>query len=100
MMARHRYRGNYWRHRSFRASYLPYLSFDATIPNLNRTISPITLPDGSDIFIRRSLATSSASLSLNQTIGYTGGELFVRSGLQRIDLIRDDDTEISYLQPL
>ncbi len=97
MMARHRYRGNYWRHRSFRASYLPYLSFDATIPNLNRTISPITLPDGSDIFIRRSLATSSASLSLNQTIGYTGGELFVRSGLQRIDLIRDDDTEISYL---
>ncbi len=97
MMARHRYRGSYWRHRTFRASYLPYLRFDATIPNLNRSIAPITLPDGSDIFIRRSLATSSGSLSLNQTIGFTGGELFVRSGLERIDLIRDDETTVSYL---
>ncbi len=97
MMARHRYRGSYWRHRTYRASYLPHLRLDATIPNLNRTISPITLPDGSDMFIRRSLATSSASLSVNQTIGLTGGELFVRSGLERIDLIRDDETEVSYL---
>ncbi len=97
MMARHRYRGSYWQHRTFRASYLPHLRFDATIPNLNRTISPITLPDGSDIFIRRSLATSSGTLSLNQTIGLTGGRLFVRSGLERIDLIRDDKTEASYL---
>ncbi len=97
MMARHRYRGSYWRHRTYRATYLPHLRMDATIPNLNRTISPVTLPDGSDMFIRRSLATSSASLSLNQTIGRTGGELFMRSGLERIDLIRDDETEVSYL---
>ncbi len=97
MMARHRYRGSYWQHRTFRASYLPNLRFDATIPNLNRTISPITLPDGSDIFVRRSLATSSGSLSLNQTIGPTGGRLFMRSGLERIDLIRDDETVVSYL---
>ncbi len=97
LMARHRYRGSYWQHRTFRASYLPNLRFDATIPNLNRTISPITLPDGSDIFIRRSLATSSGSLTLNQTIGPTGGRLFVRTGLERIDLIRDDEIESSYL---
>lgn len=97
LMARHRYRGSYWQHRTFRASYLPNLRFDATIPNLNRTISPITLPDGSDIFVRRSLATSSGSLSLNQTIGPTGGRLFMRSGLERIDLIRDDETVVSYL---
>ena len=97
MMARHRYRGRYWQYRTFRAGYLPNLRFDATIPNLNRSISPITLPDGSDIFIRRSLATSSGNLSLNQTIGLTGGQLFVRSGLQRIDLIGDEDTKVSYL---
>ncbi len=95
--ARHRYRGSYWQHRSFQAGYLPNLSLNATIPNLNRTISPITLPDGSDIFIRRSLATSSGNLSLSQTIGLTGGQLFVSSGLQRIDLIREDGTEVSYL---
>lgn len=95
--ARHRYRGSYWQHRTYQAGYLPNLRFDATIPNLNRTISPITLPDGSDIFIRRSLATSSGNLSLSQTVGLTGGQLFVSSGLQRIDLIREDGTEVSYL---
>lgn len=97
MMARHRYRGRYWQYRTFRAGYLPNLRFDATIPNFNRSISSLTIEDGSDIFIRRNLATSSGNLSLNQTIGLTGGQLFVRSGLQRIDLIGDDETKVSYL---
>lgn len=97
LMARHRYRGSYWQHRSYLAGYLPNLRMDATIPNLNRSISPITLPDGSDIFVRRSLATSSGNLSLSQTIFPTGGQLFVSSGLQRIDLIKDDETVASYL---
>jgi outer membrane protein len=73
MAARHRYRGSYWQFRSFQAGYLPNLRLDATLPNLNRTISPVTLPDGTDIFVRRSLATSSANLALSQTIGLTGG---------------------------
>lgn len=97
LAARHRYRGSYWQHRTYQAGYLPHLRFDATIPNLNRSISPITLPDGSDVFIRRSLASSSGALSLSQTVGLTGGQLFVSSGLQRIDLIREDGTEVSYL---
>lgn len=97
LMARHRYRGSYWQFRTFKAGYLPNLQFEATIPNLNRTISNITLPDGSDVFIRRNLAVSSGNLSLNQTVPFTGGQLFVSSGLQRIDLIRDDETEVSYM---
>jgi len=97
LMARHRYRGSYWQHRSFRAGLLPNLRLDATIPNLNRTISAVTLPDGTDIFVRRSLATSSGNLALSQTIFPTGGQLFVSSGLQRIDLIREDQTIASYL---
>jgi outer membrane protein len=97
MAARHRYRGSYWQFRSFQAGYLPNLRLDATLPNLNRTISPVTLPDGTDIFVRRSLATSSANLALSQTIGLTGGQLFVNSGLQRIDLIRDEGNLVSYL---
>lgn len=97
LSARHRYRGSYWQYRSFRAGYLPNLSLEATIPNLNRTISPVTLPDGTDVFVRRSLATSSGTLSLSQTVGLTGGQLFVNSGLQRIDLIRDDGNTVSFL---
>lgn len=97
MAARHRYRGSYWQHRSFKAGYYPHLTFDATLPNLDRSISAITLPDGSDAFIQRSLASYSSNLSLTQTIGLTGGQLFVNSGLQRIDLIKEDETEVSYL---
>ncbi len=97
LVARHRFRGSYWQFRSYQAGYLPNLRLDATLPNLNRTISAITLPDGSDIFVRRSLATSSGNLALSQTIFPTGGQLFISSGLQRIDLIRDDETVVSYL---
>jgi len=97
LAARHRYRGSYWQYRSHLAGFLPHLRLDATLPNLNRSISPITLPDGSDAFVRRSLASSSGTLSLSQNIGLTGGQLFVTSGLQRIDLIRDDNTLVSYL---
>ncbi len=106
--AQHRYKGNYWQHRSFKAGYLPQLSLDASVPNLNRSIAPITLPDGSDIFIRRSLATSNTALSLSQAVGLTGGRIFLNSGLQRIDLIGDSITtsfsstpiNIGFNQPL
>ncbi len=97
MAARHRYRGSYWQHRSFKAGYLPHLTFDATLPSLDRSISAITLPDGSDAFIQRSLASYSSNLSITQTIGMTGGQVFVNSGLQRIDLIREDEVITSYL---
>jgi outer membrane protein TolC len=98
MAARHRYRGSYWEFRSFKAGYLPGLTLDATLPNLNRNIQAITLPDGSDVFVRRSLSSSSANLSLNQRIGPTGGRIFMSTGLERIDLIREDSDNItSYL---
>ncbi len=97
MAARHRYRGSYWRHRSYQAGYLPGLRFDATLPNLNRTIQAITLPDGSDVFVRRSLASSSGNLSLNQRVGLTGGQIFMNTGLERIDLIRENGNTTSFL---
>jgi outer membrane protein TolC len=97
LAARHRYRGSYWRHQSYKAGYLPGLRLDATLPNLNRNIQAITLPDGSDVFVRRSLASSSGTLSLNQRIGFTGGQIFMNTGLERIDLIRDDGNTTSFL---
>ncbi len=97
MAARHRYRGSYWQHRSFQAGYLPGIRLDATLPNLNRNIQAITLPDGSDVFVRRSLASSSGNLSINQRIGLTGGQIFMNTGLERIDLIREGDNITSYL---
>ena len=97
MAARHRYRGSYWQHQSYRAGYLPGLRFDATLPNLNRNIQAITLEDGSDVFVRRSLASSSGTLSLNQRVPFSGGQFFVSSGLERIDLLREDGNLTSFL---
>jgi outer membrane protein TolC len=97
LAARHRYRGSYWQHRSFKAGYLPGLRLDATLPNLFRNISAITLPDGTDVFVSRSQASSEATLSLNQRIGITGGQVFVNTGLERIDLIKADQSMTSYL---
>lgn len=97
MAARHRFRGSYWQHRSFQAGYLPGLELNATTPNLFRNISAITLSDGTDVFVRRSQASSSATLSLSQRLGFSGGDVFINTGLERIDLIRSDGNSTSYL---
>jgi len=107
-MAKHRYRSGFWKYRSHIAGYLPSLTLDATIPELNRSISGITMPDGSEAFINRKYASSFANLSLSQNIFYTGGKVFVNSDLQRIDLLGDSvvtsflstPVSIGFVQPL
>jgi outer membrane protein TolC len=81
------YENNYWRYRNFKAGMLPQLTAAGTIPNLNRSIESITLPDGTDAFVDRSLATSAATLSLSQNVPFTGGRFSLLSSLQRIDLL-------------
>lgn len=96
LMAKHRFKASYWQFRSYKAEFLPSLSLSATLPDLNRSISKITLPDGSDAFVDRKLINSSADLSLTQNVSLTGGSFFIKSGLQRIDLL-NDSTATSYL---
>jgi outer membrane protein TolC len=65
LIAKHRFRRSYWEFRSFRAGYLPNMRLDATMPNFNRTIDPITQADGSESYRERTLARYSTNLSLN-----------------------------------
>ncbi|MBK9290940.1 MAG: TolC family protein [Bacteroidetes bacterium] len=97
MIARHRFRRSYWEYRSFKAGYLPNVRFEATLPNFNRSIDAITLPDGSETYLERTLARYSAAVSLNQKIGYTGGEVFLQSGLQRLDNFYTDTNTRQFL---
>ncbi|OFY99823.1 MAG: hypothetical protein A2491_12245, partial [Bacteroidetes bacterium RIFOXYC12_FULL_35_7] len=70
--------------------------------------SKITMPDGSDAFVDRKLMNSSLDLSLTQNVSFTGGSFFIKSGLQRIDLLNDSiqtsflssPVSIGYSQPL
>ena len=97
ILAKHRFRNSFWRYRTHLATFKPKLNLDATIPNINRSISKITLPDGSEAFISQSLANYSMDMSLSKTIGLTGGQIFMSSGLERIDIFYDSTTTSSFL---
>ena len=97
IMARHRFRGSYWEYRTHVAKFRPSLTLQSVLPELTRSIDKITLPDGSDDFVERSLMNSSVEVSLVQNIAPTGGSIFMRSGLERIDNFKADENPVSYL---
>lgn len=97
LMAKHRFRSSYWTYRFFKATYLPNLRLDATIPNINRSIAAVPAQDGSINYTPQSLASYSLNLSLNQEIGFTGGEVFLSTGLSRMDNFTNDTTTSQYL---
>ena len=86
LTARENFRSSYWQYRSFRADYLPSLSFSSN-PTLNRSINKITLSDGSEKYVEQQLLTTNASLSIGQNIAFTGGTLTLNSSLDRLDLL-------------
>jgi outer membrane protein TolC len=96
-IARHRYRNSYWRFRTFRATYLPNLRLDATLPNINRSIQAIPAQDGTTVYTPQNLYSYRVGLSVNQKIGFTGGEVYLSSGLQRLDNNLPDTSVTQYL---
>lgn len=96
-VAKHRYRRSYWSFRTFKATYLPGILLNASLPNLNRSINAIPSQDGSTVFTPQNLMSYSASLSVNQKIGFTGGEVFLGTGIQRLDNTIGDTTASQYL---
>ena len=86
-MARSAYESKESGYHSFAAANFPQLSLSGEVPGYSRSIIPIILPDGTTVFTPQSQASSSVSLSLTQRIPWTGGELSLSSGLNRIDLM-------------
>jgi outer membrane protein TolC len=96
MIAKHKFRRSYWQYRSFRADYLPGINLDATLPNFSRYFRQIPQPDGPDIFQYNTVGEYSAVLSIDQKVGFTGGSVFLRSDLTRLDNYYDDSTLTSF----
>ncbi|MDX1665869.1 MAG: TolC family protein [Saprospiraceae bacterium] len=92
-------KNSYWQFQSFLADFRPQINLQATLPNLNRSIDPIVLPDGSEVFISRALMRNSLGITLSQDIPLTGGSVFARTRLQRIDVFGTSGNQrnISYL---
>jgi len=81
-----RFQNSYWRNFSYKRQFLPSLVFDGTLPEIQRSISSVTQNDGSEIFVNRNVISNRANLSINQIVPQTGGQFFVRSGLDNIQL--------------
>ncbi|HPV34008.1 MAG TPA: TolC family protein [Bacteroidales bacterium] len=84
LMARHRFLSSYWEYRSYLAQFKPKLSLSATIPSLTKSMNSYTLPDGTETFVHQQYTSYTGTLSLSQVIGFSGGSIYIQSGLQRL----------------
>ncbi len=82
-IARHKFKISYWSYRNYKAAYLPQLSLNGEIPNINRSIEALSFNDGTSQYVERSYTKYMASLSLEQQVGFTGGSVFLNTGLQQ-----------------
>lgn len=89
----------YWFYQTYLSDYKPQIGLRATFPNLNRSIQSIPLPDGTQAFVSRSFMENSFGLSLSQEVALTGGSVFAFTGLERLDIFKNDlvDRSKSYL---
>ncbi len=63
----------------------PSISFEANLPNWNRSLHPIILPSGVEDFVYRASAYSQGAFIANIPLP-TGGNFSIQSNLQRLDI--------------
>ncbi|QHL87895.1 TolC family protein [Nibribacter ruber] len=76
---------SYWQYRTFKSNYRPQLILKGTLPDFSRTNKAVEQPDGTTEYRAVSISNSDMALSVSQSIGLTGGEVFVTSLTQRFD---------------
>lgn len=96
--ARNTFLAAYWNYRYFRANYLPSVTLSSS-PYINKEMNRITQSDGTVRFIRQDQFGMDLTLNVNQNVSWTGGRLFLKSNLSRIDELRSGTTAYSS-QPL
>lgn len=86
-------------YKSYKAEYLPSLSLSSS-PSLNRSTSSVTLPDGTERFVRSNSFHSGLNLDLSQNIWFTGGSISLYGSLSRLDQFGESRSRNYYSQPL
>lgn len=84
LMAKHKFRASYWQYQSYRAEYLPAVTFNGSIPSFNKSIIKDRQGEGSSFF-RSNESSLIGGLSISQQIGLTGGNVSVNTGFERLD---------------
>lgn len=96
--ARNTFLSAYWNYRYYRANYLPSVTLSSS-PYVNREVNKITQYDGTASFIKQNQFGADLTLKVNQNITWSGGSLFVKSSLNRLDEFQNKTTAYSS-QPL
>ncbi len=92
--AKHAFLAAEWQYKYYKANYLPSLTLSSS-PFLNREINRITLNDGTSAFIKQNQINADLALTVNQNISLTGGSLFLKSSLSRLDELERKNTSYS-----
>ena len=100
LQAKKNYQNSYWQYQSFKANFLPSVSIEATVPSFTRSISKISLPDGSYKFVEQKYALSNLGFSVTQNLALTGGQFFFNSDIQRLDLFQHNNSTSWASNPL
>jgi len=96
--SRQTFRASFWEYKSFKATNLPQMGIDATLPQFQRTISQQTdINTGQQVFVPQQYISADANLLISQRIGFSGGSIFMRSGLEAVYNINDSNTVASFL---
>lgn len=96
--ARNTFLSAYWNYRYFCANYLPSVTLTSS-PYINKEMNKITQSDGTAMFIKQDQFGADLTLKVNQNISWTGGSLFLKSTLNRLDEFQNKTTAYSS-QPL
>lgn len=97
---KNQYQNSYWRNFAYRRQFLPSLNFNGTLPEIQRSISSVTQNDGTEIFVSRNVLSNRANLGLNQMVPFTGGNFFLRTGLDNIQLSGNTNRTTFLSRPL
>lgn len=95
LLAETRKENRYWQWRTYKSDFLPSLSVSGTLPDFNRSFTPVTQPDGTTEFQPVAVNNSDVMLALSQNIGLTGGTVFASSMVNRFDDFNNDVTRFS-----
>lgn len=77
----------YWSYRTFRANLLPEVNFSATFPSYSKNYSIYQQSDGSHTYVRNDYINLNGSLSIDQSIWFTGGTLSLSTSLDFLSQI-------------
>lgn len=85
----------YWRWKNFKTKFRPQLVLSGTLPNYTQQNIGVTQPDGSLRFVPVTNLTTSASLSFNQSIPWTGTYVYASTSAIRFQDFNKHTTNFS-----